>query len=300
MSVDKTRCEPLILAIIVQFNHEDLTIDCIDGLRAQTVPPDVMIVDNGSDPRAVDVIDQYLELPNERIIETGGPLGFAEAVNLGIRCAQGEGYQYVFLAGNDTIAEPSVLEDLFAIAESDPTIGIVGPLQVFASKPSIVFSAGVRMNRRAWSVEHVGWNKAREDLLQTRPVLSNVDSLDFAAVLIPLRVIEKVGLLDDRYRFYWEDLDWCLRAQRKGYRCVVEISSAARHHVSATANEQAGRKEYFLTRNRFESAARFRSSAFVVKMVVGFLIAALSGQIESSGVMWQAVGDWMFRRRYRY
>lgn len=289
-----------VLAVVLQFNHDDLTKACIDALRLQTASIDVLVVDNGSDKSCISSIAKYLKSPGERLMTTQCPLGYAEAVNRGIWVAREEGYQYVFLAGNDTVAEPTVIADLQEVLAGNKASGAVGSLQVHASDPSVVYSAGARINRRAWFAEHVGSNMRRNYLIAACSAVFEVDMIDFASILIPLEVFEHVGLLNENYGFYWEDFDWCLRARSNGYILLVETKSAVVHHVSGTSSDNPRRKIYYLTRNRLESAMRFRPPWFVVKTALGTMLLLTVCNFRANAVARQAVVDWAFRRPYRY
>lgn len=288
-----------ILALIVNFNGFELTRQCIESLRSQTTDLlDLMVVDNASTDGSAAEIASELRKPKEHLIVLEQACGYASAVNYGLKWALEAGrYKYVLLLGNDTELNYDMVTEIYS-KRSNSTV--VGAVQVFADDPNKIYSSGGILNHRAWTCDHYMRNESVERLADMDDVA--LDYIDFAAVLIPMPIIEDIGLLDERYGFYWEDLDWCKRAQQKGYAMRIAPAAIVRHHVSATANRTPDRKAYFLERNRFESALKFRSRFFVISLwsheFSNTLVKRYNSEAERR-IHRDALCDFALRRKYR-
>ncbi len=289
-----------ILAIIVNFNRYDLTYECLEGLRTQTQPVDVVVVDNGSTDDSPRRIQEYMNPDRERMATSSMPVGYAQAVNLGIRLAMDGAYKYVLLLGNDTVPNRDVAEVLTSTSRQRKNTAVVGAVQVYYQQPDIVFTAGGRLDITTWTTSH---RSLRMPLVAVqRDRYYSADFVDFAAVLIPTTLFEQVGLLDQRYHFYWEDVDWCWRCKALGYELIVDSSAVVQHRVSATAGQGSSRVQYFLLRNRLETAAKFRSRLFVSRLLFGAALLWVTNALRRrvSRPFDFALFDFVLRRPYRF
>jgi GT2 family glycosyltransferase len=139
--VRSPEASPRVLAIVLCYPRLDLTIDCLTSLRALEYKScDVLVVDNGSeDGTASSVRERF---PEMAVRETGANLGFAAGNTVGLRYVLEQGYDYALLPNNDAVVVPDCLEHLVAAAESDPTIGTVGPTIYYFDQPDLIWSAG--------------------------------------------------------------------------------------------------------------------------------------------------------------
>lgn len=289
-----------VLAIIVHFNRYDLTYECLEGLRSQTQPVDVVVVDNGSTDDSPYRIQEYINPDKEQIATFSMPVGYAEAVNLGIRLAIDGSYTYVLLLGNDTVPCRDAAEVLISTSRQRENMAVVGAVQVYYHQPDVVFTAGGRLDVTTWTTSHCSLQLPLVAVQHDR--YYSADFVDFAAVLIPTMLFERVGLLDQRYHFYWEDVDWCWRCKALGYELIVDSSAVVQHRVSATAGQGSSRVQYFLVRNRLETAAKFRSRLFVSRLLFGAVLLwvtnALRRRVSKPSDF--ALFDFLFRRPYRF
>jgi GT2 family glycosyltransferase len=222
-----------VLSIVIPvFNHVDLTRQCIDNLSEHTaVDHEVVVVDNGS----TDGTARLLESADVRAITNVENLGFPVAVNQGIRASRGE---FVCLLNNDVTVLEGWLEPLLDTLQSDRSAGAVGPLQVGPGG----------------TVWHVGTAFGPDDnpSLARRPFhifagyladdpIVGVDreypAMNFGCCLIARRLFDEIGLLDEETFVFpgiYEDVDWCLRARKAGYRCLYRHASRVLHDASQT------------------------------------------------------------------
>ena len=233
---------PLCSVILVNWNGKPLLGPCLDALRRQTFPDfETILVDNGSSDGSPEwAAAHYPEvclLVNER------NLGFAEGNNLGIAAARGE---YLVLLNNDTQAEPRFLEALVEIAHRDGRVGMVGGVLVFAHRPNVVASAGIRMQRDGVAVDHLA---GRPLEILPRDTLEAFGPCGGAA-LYRRAMLDEVGLFRPEYFAYLEDVDLAWRGRLAGWRCKIAPQAVARHVHSASSGQRSSFKSFHLARNR--------------------------------------------------
>lgn len=162
--------------------------------------------------------------------------GFTGGVSAGLRLALERGAAYAFLLNNDATVEPGCLGTLVEAAEARPDVGLAGPKIVWAGEPGRIWSAGMSV---AWRRAAIGAHRDEPDdgRYAGRRL---VQGLSGCALLVKRAVLEQVGLLDERYFAYYEDLDWCLRARRAGFRALYVGDARVAHAGSASGNRGAG------------------------------------------------------------
>lgn len=189
------------------------------------------------------------ELPFKKeliLIKNSENYGFAEGNNIAIRFAlETLKPDYVLLQNNDTVVDPNFLNELINIAESDSSIGILGPTIFDYKPPSNVQSSGLK----------ILWNKGNTIDLKFEDDLSfssmEVDAVTGCALLAKSELLNKIGLLNKNYFAYFEDVEWCVRARRAGYKIIYVPKSKIWHKGGATSSKIAGFALYLHTRNRF-------------------------------------------------
>lgn len=234
---------PAVAVIILNWNGRDHLAPCLSSLCAQTYTDfEIIVVDNGS----TDGSQQWLceHYPQVRLIENAGNLGFAAANNQAIRITRAE---YIALLNNDTVAEPGWLEALVAAAESDPGIGMVASKMLLASSPGTIDSAGIAIDRAG-----IAWG--REGGRPDRPAATGAPVEIFGAsggaALYRRALLDDIGLFDEAFFAYLEDVDLAWRAQWAGWRSVYAPDAVVWHHHSATGNRIPHFKSRLLGRNK--------------------------------------------------
>ena len=213
----KKGANPLVYVIIVNFNGLEYTKRCLESLaKAKYSNFEILVVDNGSEEAESEILKRLF--PNLlRLIKLKENVGFAAGTNVGISYALEEGAKYFFLLNNDTIVDSDVLEDLVAFADKDPKIGIVGP-KIFVlrngKQTNLVQSLGAKVNLYLGETSPIKgkMHQGRFD----EPF--SVDYVSGCAMLVKRNVIEDLGFLDPRYFMYVEEVDYCLRARRRGFQ----------------------------------------------------------------------------------
>jgi GT2 family glycosyltransferase len=203
----------------------------------------------GGDPRKEAIIGP---INHERgrliLIKSGGNLGYAGGNNVGIRYVleRGDG-AYVWILNNDTVVERNALDEMVETVKCDRSIGMAGSKIFYYKKPNILQTAG-GCRLRPWSGNAVPIGHDREDNGQwDKP--GEVDYISGASLLVKTEVIERIGLMDERFFLYWEDVDWGLRARRKKYRLLYCPESRVWHKDGGTSGGMNPVTDYYWTRN---------------------------------------------------
>jgi GT2 family glycosyltransferase len=221
--------KPDLSIIIVNFNTKKLVLDCIGSLKNEgsKVTKEIIIVDNGSS-------EKFPTLPGIKLIQNKDNLGYAKAVNAGIKMAQGE---YILILNSDTIVKGNVFEKLIEFARKTSDAGVVGPrllnidgsIQASASHlPSIVNAI-----REYWLGK-----KGRFELYVphgNKP--QEVEALVGAVFLITPAALKKVGGFDEKYFMYYEDLDYCKRVRRASLKVYYLPSAEIVHYHGASGKK---------------------------------------------------------------
>lgn len=210
----------------------------------------VIVLDNASTDGSVEAIRK--EYPETHIIELNENLGYAGNNNVGIQAAQEMGAEWIFVLNEDTILADDCLENLASAAQSDPRIGIVGPLVYHNDEPGVIQSAGGSLGP-FWQSRHIGQNEIDEGQYNE---VRDVEWISGCAILVKQEVIEQVGALDTRFFYYWEETEWCLRASRSGWR-IIHAPEARLWHKGVQRDYQPKPSvTYYSTRNRLLMLAK--------------------------------------------
>jgi GT2 family glycosyltransferase len=220
--------KPLVSVITINYDQPEVTCALLESLRKITYTPiEIIVVDNASPTKEPDPIkEQYPEI---HLIRSDKNLGFAGGNNIGIKAATGE---YFLLINNDTEVEPDFLEPLVSKLESDFNIGAVSPkIRYFNQKELIQFAGYTEMNPVTIRNQGIGFQEIdRGQYDQDAPTYF----LFGAAMLIPRRIFQKVGLMADIFFLYYEEIDWFHRIRNAGYQLYYIHNSLVYHKDSVT------------------------------------------------------------------
>jgi GT2 family glycosyltransferase len=224
---------PRTSVVIPNVNGERFLGDCLAALRAQTDSDfEVLIVDNGSTDGSLALAHQ--SFPEARIFELGENHGFAKAMNVGIDAARGK---YVALLNNDTKVAANWLEELVACLERHPRAAASGSKTLLMRDESLIDGAGDVMD---WSfLPHPRGHGCRDSPEYGEEI--RVFSASGAASLWRAEVLREIGLFDEEFFIYYEDVELGLRALLLGYESWYAPRSVALHARGAWT---AGRSEF--------------------------------------------------------
>ena len=227
---------PRVSIIVLNWNGLDDTIECLESLHKITYPNyQVIVVDNGSEGEDVRVLGEkfgyYIH-----IIENDRNYGFAEGNNIGMRYAiNSYAPDYLLLLNNDTVVAPDFLDELVKVVDSDSKIGIASPkiyYYEFKSRNDVIWFAGGRIKWwRRWVYPHIGW---RENDQRQYQKMAAVDWASGAAMLLKSSVVEKLSLLNSGYFFGNEDVEYCIKARKNGFKIVYVPTAKVWHKIGMT------------------------------------------------------------------
>jgi len=179
------------------------------------------------------------------IIENGENLGFAEGNNVGIRRAMDDGADYVLLLNNDTVVDLEFLGELVKVAEGDERIGAVQAKILMKDEPKLIDSTGIMFIHKIIAINR-GYGEKADQYTQ----LDVIYGPCAAAALYRRNVFEMIGMFDERFFVYYEDVDIAIRMKSAGYICKYVPNAIVYHKHSASSGMYSPLKAYFLNRNR--------------------------------------------------
>jgi len=235
-----------VSVITVNYNQPQVTEELLQSIFSLNRYPEteIIVVDNGS--RNNPVPEWLNKFPDVRFIRSESNLGFAGGNNLGIAAASGE---YLFLVNNDTEFTPGLIETLVSVLDERPEVGVVSPKIRFFHQPDTLQYAGFTpMNFNTARNKRVG--EFEIDKGQYDGVSGVTGFADGAAMMIRKQAIEKAGLMAEHFFLYYEEMDWCERIKRAGYKIWVETKALIYHKESVSVGKKSPLKEFFMNRNR--------------------------------------------------
>jgi hypothetical protein len=273
--------------IIVNYNGGAMLESCVDSAVREEVPASQIIaVDNGSRDGSVESLQRAFEATT--IIRNSCNAGFAKAVNQGIRhaLAQPSPAEFLLLLNNDAQLEPRALQAFADGFDSRPRMAIAGGqlrypdgrLQsAFAPFPSVAEEMLPR-----FVLKLISPGRFERKTLDDDP--KSVDCVLGACLCVRNALLPRLGLLDEDYFFFFEEIDWCQRARRMGAEVYYLPTARAIHGQGQTANRFRGpaRVEYqrskltFFRKTRTHPAYLLVSAVIVLRTLVNALAVAVA------------------------
>jgi GT2 family glycosyltransferase len=236
--------KPLVSIITINYKQARVTCEMLASLQLVTYPNvEVIVVDNASPNEEIVPIAQ--QFPKVQLIRSPKNLGFAGGNNLGIAVAKGK---YALFLNNDTEVAPDFLEPLVALFESNPQAGIASPKIIFYGTDNVIQYAGCS-GINPWTGRSVTYGLMEKDNGQHN-VSSTTALIHGAAMMVPMAVIRKVGLMPELYFLYYEELDWCEMIKRAGYQSYYVAEGTVFHKESASVGQGSVMRTYYMYRNR--------------------------------------------------
>lgn len=239
-----------IFIIILHYNgFEDLKkcLETLPRLSVKDCQIQTLVVDNGSKPRVLADLKVFLKqntgsnglhLQNLRLIENGRNLGFAKGNNVGIKLALNDGADYILLLNNDTKIEMNFLESLLKL--DAPIASPIVKFREFKDKPKLMFDLGGFVNW--WTGRTYHLNAYKEDLKGFKKrFFLEADYVAGCCMLIKREVFERIGLLDEKYFIYFEDVDFCITAKKHGFKVIVDLKSVIYHKLGGSMDRWSKR-----------------------------------------------------------
>lgn len=264
--------KPLVSIISINYKQASVTCEMLASLRQVTYPNyEVIVVDNASPEEEIQPIaDRF---PEVQLIRSAENLGFAGGNNLGIAVAKGK---YLLFLNNDTEVDPDFLEPLVELFEANPKAGIASPKIIFHGTDNIIQYAGCG-GINPWTGRSVTFGLMEKDEGQHN-VSSLTPLIHGAAMMVPMEVIRKVGLMPELYFLYYEELDWCEMIKRAGYQSHYVAQGTVYHKESMSVGQGSAMRTYYMYRNRLLYIRRNSSGVRFWSGMLFFLFVAVPKQ----------------------
>ncbi len=237
---------PRVSVIILNWNGRELLKACLGSLAAQTYEDfETIVVDNGSDDGSPEMVG--IEFGDVVLVRNPENTGFCRGNNIGMERAGGS---LVVLLNNDAEVAPDFLEKLVAAADLDPEFGMFAPRIMMYDKRSVFDSTGLLVypdgicRSRGWLEEDEGQFDEADEVLGPNG----------CAAMYRTSMLADVGVFDERYFAYLEDLDLAFRGQLRGWKCRYVPDAVAYHKKSMTSGYHSAFKAYLVERNRIWNA----------------------------------------------
>ena len=232
--------EPLVVAVMTNYNGRRLLRESLASLLASLHRNlKVVLVDNGSRDGSVEYARAGFS--GVEVLANRRNLLFCKATNQGIRRGLALGADYIFLINNDTSLPPECLPLLVEHLEANPGVAACQPEIRFMDAPGVVSSRGccLSLSGRGWDLG--AGLPAREDSGAAFPVLG----VSAAGALYRASVLSRVGLLDESFGMYFEDLDLSLRLRQAGHQLHCLPRARLLHSFSATTEQRSPDLKYY-------------------------------------------------------
>jgi len=324
--------ETNVAIIVLNWQGWQDTLECLDSLTNLISPGliSIIVCDNGSEDESMAQIlnwaqQHYLpseigffrEIPAQPVwlpwvlIQTGANLGFAGGNNIGIRYALAtQKCEYLWLLNNDTIVEAHALIRLCEYAACHPQYALIGStLLDYYQREKVQCAGGCRYFPLLTIFRPVGGGQPLEVVMQW-PATVRLDYVAGAAMWLRAAVIPEVGVLNEEYFLFYEELDYTQRLIRQGYQIGWCKHSLVYHKGSASVgNRREGnqaklqRANYYENLSTLKYTARFYPKWLPVVMVLRFCLKSLvlisRGDFYLLIPLWQAYQDFLWPRRVR-
>lgn len=284
---------PLVSIITVNFNQAEVTCALLESLNKITYPNfEVIVIDNASPSDDPSIIKR--RFPNVVFIQNPINYGFAAGNNFGLMRARGE---YVLLLNNDIEVPPGFMEPLVDKLRNNPEIGAVSPkIKFYYQQDTIQYAGFTPINYITMRNSAIGFRTKDTGQYNTDRETAYAHG---AAMMVPMEVVKKIGLMSYIFFLYYEEADWCVRITNAGYKIFFVHNSFVLHKESISTGKLSSLKIYYLNRNRlvfmrrnvtgydFYAGLLYQLVVAIPKNAFSYL---LKGKIKLFYAYYQAVG----------
>jgi len=252
-----------VSVVVVNWNTADLLADCLSALRAHlpaSIESEIIVVDNGSEDESAHVVRD--EFPEVRLFINDHNEGYQRANNRGIRAATGE---FLLLINADALLRPGSVEPMIERMRADDRAAVVGPRLVYGDGSFQRWTAGHAPDIAAIAAfylyaERVSEAAARRSLYLARDVdeAFRPDWVSSACMLVRRAALDEIGLLDERYFCYMDDVDICQRLRDADWHVWYEPAAEVVHLMGQASQRNTGATSPAAIRN-FNDYVRRRS-----------------------------------------
>lgn len=237
---------------ICNYNKADMVVKCVQAIRDQTFKDlDIFVVDNASTDDSVEQLSQIYQneitiLQNEENL--GGSGGFGRA----IRTALEIGYKYFMLIDNDAFLDSKAVKYLHDYLEENADVGICGAETLYLQQPDKIQDLGGKLD-----YERYQWGGVIGGLVELPGnIILECDYVASCAAMARTSAVREFGGFPEENFIYWDDIEWCTKCWKAGYKVVVNGNAKALHDMSQ-ANNQNMFLRYYANRNRYKFFTKY-------------------------------------------
>lgn len=257
----------VISVIVITHNGIDHVLECFRSIFNQTHKHlDVIAVDNGSHDKTVTIIK--CNFPQVRIFSLRKNLHYSGGVNFGIKKAKGK---YLFVLNQDVALEKNCINRLYKRMRGYKRVAAVVPMMKFYYLKGFINGIGNHIRNHGWGsdnfIGHVDIGQFAD--------LKEVPSACFGAVFLNREAIDQVGLLDEKYESFYEDVDWSFRCWMRGWKIIPEVRAVVYHKFGASFLDKI--KLRLVVRNRMRLVLKI----FQIRVMFGFLKGYLKEDVKN-------------------
>jgi len=232
-----------VLIVILVYNGADFLRDCLSSLANISYPKDnfeVLIIDNASTDNSVDYLkNNWAEF---KLIENKKNSGFAAGNNIGLQYGIDNGFDYVYLLNQDTVVKPDFLNEIMAVAETDPKIGAVQSKLLLYQDQGKINSLGNEIHYLGFAFAG-GYQRPDQEL-----AVREIAYPSGASVLLRVEALKQIGLFNAEFFMYHEDADLGWRLWLSGWKVMLAPNSVVYHKYEFS---RSIKKYYYMERNRY-------------------------------------------------
>ena len=230
-----------VSVIIPNWNGFDLLKDCLTSLRRQTfINFEVVVVDNNSTDNSIEFIKN--NFPKTKIIKLNKNYGFARATNEGVRASKSP---YVVFLNNDTSVDKNFLKELVSTADKNSKVISVNSKILNFDDRKLIDGVGIKINE-VGQAPSIGWNQKDEGQFKGEMEIFGATA---GASLFRREDFIKLGMFDENYFMYSEEVDFAFRAQFLGYKSLYSPKAVVYHKHKATSKKMPQHLEFWQFRN---------------------------------------------------
>lgn len=267
--------------VLVNWNSDEVTIPCVESLVSGSRVPDcIVIVDNGSRPESVENI--IAACPTAHIIRNRNNYGFTGGNNAGLAYLLEKKFDYAWILNNDTEVDPDCLAVLAnSLDVNHDAAAVTGKIYSYGTDRLLWF-AGATYARLAFRIGHRGLGEIDNGQYDHE---EKIDFFDGCSLLIRCEVLQEVGLFDNHYFAYHEDLDLAFRISKRGFSMFYNPQALLYHKTGISIGKNTRRPEvggtstpvqhFLINRNHIYVARRYAGLAPRLVSIVSLVLQAL-------------------------
>ncbi len=281
-----------VAAIVVSYNVRELLLDCVTSLRDAQSRGEldaIVVVDNASQDGSAEAVRS--RFPSVSVIDAPNR-GYGAGANVGIAATH---HAYVLILNPDTVVPLGTISTLTAFLDNHPTVALVGPRlrypdgniqptrRRFPARLTPLFESTILAEW--WPENH--WAR-RYHLRDSRESAENPQEVDWvvgAAMLVRRSAIERAGAFDESFRMYSEEVEWCWRLRRHGWKVAYLPTVEITHHEGASTSQDVPARQVEFDTSRVRLARRMYGNGTAVVVRCGLLVG-YALQIAREGVKW--------------